>query len=111
MDHAIASMQACIKACTECHHTCLKTAMLHCLQVGGQHTEPDHFTLLLNCAEICQTSANLQLSASEFAPKLCKLCAEVCEACAASCEDVGDMDECVTACRTCAESCAAMAVA
>jgi hypothetical protein len=55
MDHAIASMQPCIEACTECHHTCLQTAMTHCLQVGGSHTSsPDHFTLMLNCAEICQ---------------------------------------------------------
>lgn len=84
--------------------------MTHCLQVGGSHTEPDHFTLMLNCAEICQLSANLQLCGSGFVPKFCALCAEVCEACAVSCEAVGGMDECAAACRKCAESCASMAV-
>jgi hypothetical protein len=110
MDHAITRMQPCIDACTECHHMCLQTAMTHCLQLGGKHIEPGHLTLMFNCAEICQASANLQLSGSDFVPKLCALCAEVCEACATSCEAIGDMDECAAACRKCAESCAGMAV-
>ncbi|NMM04849.1 four-helix bundle copper-binding protein [Polaromonas sp.] len=109
MNHAIASMQPCIEACTECHQICLQTAMTHCLQLGGKHVEPKHFALMLNCAEICQTSANFQLSGSQFVPKLCALCAEICEACAVSCEAVGDMDECAAACRKCAQSCTSMA--
>lgn len=110
MDHTITSMQPCIEACTHCHHVCLQTAMTHCLQIGGKHLDPDHFSLLMNCAEICQASANLQLSGSEFVPKLCVLCAEICEACAVSCEAIGEMEECVRACRKCAESCSSMAV-
>lgn len=110
MDHTITSMQPCIEACTHCHQVCLQTAMTHCLQIGGKHIESDHFSLMLTCAEICQTSANLQLSGSEFVPKLCALCAEICEACATSCEAIGEMDDCVQACRKCAQSCASMAV-
>ncbi len=108
MDDAITSMQDCIQACTECAQTCLQTAMNHCLESGGQHTEPSHFRLMMDCAEVCQTAARLQLSNSEFSEEFCALCAEVCAACADSCEELGDMDECVRACRDCARSCETM---
>lgn len=106
-----ADMQACIEACTHCHQVCLQTAMNHCLVMGGQHVEPEHFRLLMSCAEICQTSANFQLGSSTFHPRVCDVCAEVCEACAADCERIGGMEECVRACRACAESCRKMASA
>lgn len=109
MDHDITSTQPCIDACTHCHQTCLQMAMTHCLQLGGQHVEPEHFALMLQCAELCQTCANFQLSGSAHAMALCAVCAEMCEACADSCEAIGDMDACVSACRACAESCASMA--
>ena len=109
MDATITSMQPCIDACTDCHQTCLRTALTHCLPLGGQHTEPEHFTLMMNCAEVCQACANLQLSGSQYAQKLCDICAEICEACATSCEAIGQMDDCVAACRHCAESCREMA--
>ena len=102
------AMQACIDACSDCHQTCLQTALNHCLETGGKHVEASHFRLLINCAEICQASANFQLSGSHFQHRLCEVCAEICEACAADCEKIGDMDDCVAACRTCAESCRQM---
>jgi hypothetical protein len=109
MEHTSTSMQECIDACTECAQTCLKMAMTHCLEKGGKHVEPDHFRLLIDCAEVCQTSARLQLSGSVFAEDFCSLCAEVCNACADSCARVGDMQACVLACQHCAESCESMA--
>lgn len=107
--HTEHAMQSCIDACGHCHLVCLQTAMNHCLDAGGKHVEANHFRLMMNCAEICQTSANFQLSGSVFQHQLCKICAEVCEACAVSCEKIGGMDECVQACRDCAESCREMA--
>ena len=101
-------MQACIDVCTKCHHLCLQSALTHCLEVGGRHIEPAHFRLMMNCAELCQTSANLQLSRSAFSAQLCAVCAQVCDACATSCEQVGGMEACAQACRACAESCRAM---
>ena len=101
-------LQACITACTRCHQICLQMGMTHCLETGGKHVEANHFRLLMNCAEICQTSANFLLSGC-VQHSLCELCAEMCEACAADCERVGDMDECVKACRNCAETCHQMA--
>lgn len=103
------SMQSCIVACNDCHRTCLQTAMTHCLEAGGKHVEADHFRLMMNCAEICQTSLNFMLSGSPFSGQVCKVCAEICDACAESCEKLEDMADCARACRECAESCRNMA--
>jgi hypothetical protein len=43
-------MQSCIAECLRCYQTCLSTAMGHCLEIGGQHTEPQHFSLMMACA-------------------------------------------------------------
>lgn len=107
--HAANPMQTCIAACSHCHQICLQTAMNHCLQVGGKHVQADHFRLMINCAEICATSANFQLSNSAFHQQVCEVCAEVCEACVESCEAIGGMDDCVAACEKCAASCREMA--
>jgi hypothetical protein len=107
--HTEYNMQVCIQACSHCHQVCLQTAMNHCLNTGDKNIEPDHFRLLVSCAEICQTSANFQLINSHFHLRLCQLCAEVCEACAVACEMVGGMDTCAAACNACAESCRQMA--
>jgi hypothetical protein len=101
-------IQSCIDACNRCHQTCLHEAMNHCLESGGKHVEASHFRLMMNCAEMCQTSANFMLSSSEFSGQVCALCAEICEACADNCEQVGDMDDCVAACRECAQTCREM---
>lgn len=95
----------CIDRCSTCSEVCFRTAMNHCLQMGGEYVEPEHFSLMLNCAKVCETCATLQLSGSRFSDSLCEVCADICEACANSCESLGFMDECVAACRNCAESC------
>jgi hypothetical protein len=109
MQHLSDTMQECIDTCLDCHAVCLREAMNHCLEAGGKHLEPRHFRLMINCAEICQTSANFMLSGSDLHSVTCGACAQVCDACAESCEAVGDMAECVEACRACAESCREMA--
>ena len=63
-------MEECIQNCLDCHHVCLEMAMNHCLETGGKHVEPAHFRLMMNCAEICQTSANFMLSGSEHHKQL-----------------------------------------
>lgn len=107
--HTKQALQACIEACSHCHQVCLQTAMNYCLETGEKHVGAEHFRLMMNCAEICQTSANFQLSSSAFHRRLCEICAEVCEACTASCEKIGGMDECAEVCRECAVSCRQMA--
>lgn len=83
--------------------------MTHCLEAGGDHTAPQHFRLMVDCAAICATTADFMLHKSQFQHQLCALCAEACIACAEDCARVGGMEACVAACRACAEHCAAMA--
>lgn len=47
MHHLSSEMQACINACTSCHQVCLSTALGHCLEMGGEHVEKAHFTLMM----------------------------------------------------------------
>jgi hypothetical protein len=105
-------MQQCIDECTRCHNTCL-ALVSHCLDRGGKHADPAHITLLLDCAEICQTSANFMLRGSERHHLTCGVCADICRACAEDCERMGQDDEmmqqCAEQCRRCQQSCERMA--
>lgn len=104
-------MQACIDACTSCHQTCLHTAR-HCLEKGGEHATSAHIALLLDCAQICATSADFMTRHSQHHRTTCAACAELCRACAAACEKIGGSDmmkQCAAECRRCADSCATMA--
>lgn len=101
-------MRDAIEACLDCHAMCVRMAMSYCLERGGRHVEPRHFRLMLNCAELCQTSANFMLSDSPLHGQVCAVCAEACEACAKSCDALGDMRECAEECRSCAKSCKSM---
>lgn len=102
-------MRRCIDECLACYQMCLGEASQHCLVAGGKHTEPEHFRLMLACAEICRTSAHLMLLGTGQHKATCAACAAICEACAKSCDQVGGMEECVQACLRCAESCRKMA--
>ena len=104
-------MQECIQEFHRCHDSCTET-VTHCLQMGGDHAQPDHIRLLLDCAEICQTSASFMLRVSDFHGQICGICAEICERCADDCERFGDdemMQRCAEICRSCANSCREMA--
>jgi hypothetical protein len=107
------AMQKCIDECVRCHNICTTTAT-YCLQRGGQHAEAEHIVTLLDCAEICRTSADFMLRGSHLHTSSCAVCAEVCRACADTCEKMGDdavMQRCADECRRCAESCDKMALA
>ena len=109
--HIGEEMQRCIQHCLDCHSICSET-ISYCLGHGGRHVEAAHIRLLLDCAEICQTSANFMLRASDLHGRTCEVCAEVCERCAQDCEQFGDdaaMQACAEMCRQCAESCRRMA--
>lgn len=105
------TLRSCIEECMNCHAVCQETVN-HCLQQGGHHAEAGHIRLLLDCVEICQTSANFMLRGSPFHVRTCAACSEICQACAEDCEQMGGderMRACAEACRRCAESCASMA--
>jgi hypothetical protein len=109
MHQVNAEMKSCIEECLRCYQICLSTAMGHCLEAGGEHTEAKHFSLMMACAEICRTSAHFMLIGSDLHKRTCRICGEICEQCAADCERIGEMKECMDTCRCCAESCKKMA--
>ena len=109
--HETSAMQECIEACTECHAICVAT-MTHCLQEGGKHADASHIGTLVDCAQICATSADFMLRSSPHHSATCRACAELCTACAESCEEMLDdpvMRACAETCRRCAEHCREMA--
>jgi hypothetical protein len=112
MPHEInAAMRECIDECQDCHAVCIETAA-HCLMLGGKHASFEHQTLLQDCAQICQTSADYMLRGSTLHRETCRACAAICDRCADACEGMGDdsaMKRCAEACRSCAESCRQMA--
>ena len=106
--HHSQEMHECLQNCQECHAICTEIAQ-HCLELGGKHAEAAHIRLLLDCAQICQTSADFMLRSSSHHQSTCGICAEVCSACAEECERIGSddsmMKKCAEVCRRCAESC------
>lgn len=105
-----ADLRACIEACTSCAEEC--TSMIeHCLTRGGPHAESSHIATMLDCVDICRTSANFMLRNSSLHTEICGACAVVCRACEESCRALeGEMmKECADECARCAESCEKMA--
>jgi hypothetical protein len=109
-EHDHDELDACIEACLQCHVVCTMTAQ-YCLTQGGEHAEVGHVGLLLDCAEICQTSANFMIRGSPYHALTCGVCAEVCRECASACRAFGDdenMAHCAEVCEECADSCERM---
>lgn len=105
-------MLVCIQNCQDCQRACVQT-LVYCMNQGGPHAEPDHLRLLMDCADICATSAAFMLRRSDLHAFTCGACAAVCRRCADDCAAMGDdlrMKALSDTCRHCAESCAAMAV-
>jgi hypothetical protein len=94
-----------LDALAHCHQTCHSMAMVHCLELGGEHARPQHLRLMLDCADVCATTADFIGRKSQFHTRISELCVEICETCAEACEKLGQMDDCLTACRTCADRC------
>ena len=109
------SLEQCIENCTRCHRVCLETAALHFRgESGAGKPGESHIRLLLDCVEICQTSANFMIRGSEVHGHTCEACAAVCERCADECDKLGEdphMAACAEICRRCAETCREMAAA
>jgi hypothetical protein len=107
-----AIMEQCIENCTNCHRICLETAARHFNGEARPKLEERHVRLLLDCAEICRTSADFMIRGSELHAHTCGACAAICERCAEECDRMGDdpyMAACAEICRRCAASCHEMA--
>jgi hypothetical protein len=100
-----------IEACQDCHAVCVESIM-YCLEKGGAHADPQHLTLLRDCADLCGLSEDFLLRSSDLMNEACQVCADACEKCAESCDQFGDddaMGTCAEHCRSCADACREMA--
>lgn len=99
----IDSCLACMVACNHCLAECLKekdvNMMAKCIELDIQ------------CALICEVSAQFMSLNSPHAATLCTICADICEKCAAECEShhAQHCKDCAEACRACAAACRKMA--
>jgi hypothetical protein len=106
------TMEQCIENCTNCHRICLETAARHFAGEKAPRLEEHAVRLLLDCAEICRTSADFMIRGSAMYQHTCRACAEICSRCADECDRMGEdpyMAACAEICRRCAESCREMA--
>jgi len=102
--------QDCIDSCLKSHASCMATAR-HCTEVGGRHATANHLALLMDCAELCQATANSLMRRSPQHGIVCNACAALCDACAQDCESFKDdvvMQRCAAVCRECAGHCRMM---
>lgn len=105
------AVRHCIDDCVRCHEVCLSTVP-YCLEQGGRHAAEEHVTVLLDCADVCATTADFMLRGSDEHPRLCAAYAALCHRCAEECAQFPDDDvmrACADACRRCADSCDRMA--
>ena len=110
-EHEQDEMQQCIEECLNCHAACTMTAQ-YALGEGGEMADPGVVGVLLDCADICQTSANFMLRGSPYHGTTCAAGAEICRACEEACRAFPDDEQlahCAEICGACAESCERMA--
>ena len=103
-------LRRCVQATADCHQYSIET-IAYCRHRGGAYADATHLRLLLDCAELCQTTTDFILRGSDLSPALCHLCAEVAERSALSCDQFGDDRQtraCAEACRRCALLCREM---
>ena|SRR5688572_25561103 len=101
--------QECIDACQKCLVAC-ETCATACLQEEDVAMMTRCIELDRSCAGICGLAQREMARDSEFAVRVCRLCAEICDACAAECakHDMEHCQKCARACRACAEACREM---
>ncbi len=112
VSHTVEAMQTCIQNCLDCHRDCMQ-AITYCVGMGGKHAEARTLQILMDCAAICETSADFMLRNSPQHGRVCAICASICEACSSACQDFSndaEMQACAESCQRCAESCRQMAM-
>ena len=104
-------MDQCKENCHQCFEVCSLT-LNYCVAKGGNHVDPAHVSLLMDCIEICRVSEVFLMNGSKYHVLTCGACTRICDDCATSCLSFDDPDgvmaECAAVCTKCAESCAEM---
>ena len=94
-------MEACEHCATACLHEENIKMMARCIELDR------------SCADACSFASREMARDSEFAERVCQLCAEFCDACGEECakHKMDHCQMCAEACRRCAEACREMSVA
>lgn len=104
--------QECIDACNRCAVACAHCAT-SCLNEDNVKMLARCIQLDQDCADICFLASKMMASGSEFAERICEICAEICEACGEECTKHADKHDhcraCADACFECAKKCREMA--
>jgi len=99
-------MRQCIDATSECYTVCTETLTYS--------SNAAHIKLLIDCAEICQTTQNTLLRASDLGIMLAAVCVEACEKVAESCRRIdtadGQLNACAEMCDHTANCCGRLAI-
>lgn len=92
-------MEACEHCATACLHEKDVKMMARCIELDR------------SCADACSWAMREMSRDSQFAERVCQLCAEICDACGEECakHKMDHCQECAEACRSCAEACREMA--
>jgi hypothetical protein len=94
-------------ACLRAHETCEET-VTHALRAEATHADDERIGVLLDCADVCRTTARLIRRGSPLVRGTAGVCVELCERAAETCAAVaGDpvMAACAETCRRCATWC------
>jgi hypothetical protein len=89
----------------DCRRACL-AAVRHALDDDGPRLDDAQIGLLLDGAEVCETSIRFRRRGSTLHARLCAVCVEICERCSQLCEAFADdavMRACGEASRRCAD--------
>ena len=102
-------IEECIARCMRCYRTCLEI-LASSLEARGNPPRPAHLALLLECAEMCRSNAEMMIRHASACERECG-CMEICRPCALSCEEIADeaSRRCVEASCTAARSCPSLA--
>ena len=103
-DELSAEVARCVDRCESCHRLCLTALMGRCLDDYCDGTDPHQLRMMLACAYLCRTTADLMLTLPAPLDTVCAACAQLCWECARGCPNP-DLQELVTSCMECAESC------
>ncbi len=97
--------QQCIETCTACYQACTE-AITYSLQKGGEYAKAEHIRLLMDCASVCRTCADISLRGGSY-EAVEKACAEVCKKCSEHCDQFDDeiLRKCADLCRACSSNC------
>ena len=102
--------QSCIDACHACAVAC-NACMVACLKEDDVQMMRRCIALDVDCAAMCNLTADAMARDSEMSRHLCRICSEICLACANECgqhQHHEHCKRCAEECKKCAKACLEM---